>query len=145
MSEQDSRFTDHHGNFNFRIEIEGLDAGGFKSVDGLEVTIAPIEYFNGNSRMPLKRPGRPKIGNLVLHKGYVNTDVLWRWCEEVMGGKISRKSGSVVLLDDSGLEVSRYNFFEAWPSKWSGFKLDGKSDDAVVETLELAVERLERG
>tara|TARA_B100000029_G_scaffold194698_1_gene192726 strand:- start:621 stop:1076 length:456 start_codon:yes stop_codon:yes gene_type:complete len=140
-----ARDRDHFGVFNFRIELEGIDVGGFQSVDGLEVTIDPIEYHISNERMARKRPGRPKLGNLTFTKGYVNTDTLWRWCEEIMNGKVIRKSGSIVLLDDTGMnELCRYNFFEAWPAKWSGFKLDGKSNDASVETLELAIERLER-
>ena len=39
----------------------------------------------------------------------------------------------------------RYNFFEAWPSKWKGFTLDGKGTDVNVEELELICEKLERG
>jgi phage tail-like protein len=136
---------DHYGSFNFRVEIEGLDCGGFRSVQGLEVSVDAIEYHVGDQRMPMKRPGRPKVGNIVLEKGYINTDVLWRWCEEVMNGKVSRKSGSIVLMDDGAMgELTRYNFFNAWPTKWSGFKLEGKGNEAMVETLELAVERIQR-
>ncbi len=91
------------------------------------------------------RPGRPKIGNLKLVKGYVNTDTLWCWCQDIIDGKVKRKSGSVVLLSDSGEEVTRYNFFDAWPTRWSGFRLNGKGSDALVEELELVVERIERG
>jgi hypothetical protein len=32
----------------------------------------------------------------------------------------------------------RYNFFEAWPSKWKGFTLDGKGTDVAVEEIEFA-------
>ena len=136
---------DPFGSFNFRVEIDGLDCGGFRSVQGLEVSIDAIEYHVGDQRMPMKRAGRPKVGNIVLEKGYINTDVLWRWCEEVMNGRISRKSGSIVLMTDNGLgECTRYNFFNAWPTKWSGFKLEGKGNEALVETLELAVERIQR-
>ena len=139
-----ARPSEHVGIFNFRVEIEGLTVGGFRNVEGLELEVEPITYHVSNERMPLKRPGRPKVGNIRLIKGYVNTDTLWRWCEDVRAGNFRRKAGSVVLLNDSGLDVSRYNFFEGWPVKWSGFRFEGKGNDALVEELELAVERIER-
>lgn len=139
------RTIDHYGLFNFRVEIEGLDAGGFKQVEGLEVSIEPIIYHQGNRRMPLKRPGRPTVGNIKLIKGYVASDTLWRWCQQVCDGVVRRKSGSVVLLADDGMrEICRYNFFNAWPTRWSGFRMDGKGTDVMVEELELAVESVKR-
>ena len=59
--------------------------------------------------------------------------------------KVERKAGSVILCADDGTEITRYNFFEAWPSKWKGFTLDGKGTDVNVEELELAVEKIEKG
>jgi phage tail-like protein len=63
----------------------------------------------------------------------------------VIDGKVERKSGSIILLDDAAQEVMRYNFFEAWPCKWKGFSLDGKGSDVNVEEIELAVEKMEKG
>ena len=138
------RSQEHLGAFNFRVEIEGLDVGGFRSVEGLQVKVESITYHQSKVRMPLKRPGRPEVGNIRLIKGYVNSDLLWRWCEQIRSGKIQRKSGSIVLLDDAGHETCRYNFFNAWPTQWSGFKLDGKGSEVLVEELELVVEHIER-
>ena len=139
-----ARSQEHVGAFNFRVEIEGLIVGGFRNVEGLQLKIDPIVYHRSKTRNPLKRPGRPEVGNLRLIKGYVNSDVLWRWCEQIMKGKIIRKSGSIILLNDSGHEQCRYDFFNAWPTQWSGFKLDGKGTDVLVEELELVVEVLKR-
>jgi len=139
-----NRSQEHMGAFNFRVEIEGLFIGGFRNVEGLQLKIDPIIYHRSKTRAPLKRPGRPEVGNLKLTKGYVNSDVLWNWCEQIMKGRIQRKSGSIVLLNDAGHEECRYDFFNAWPTQWSGFKLDGKGTDVLVEELELVVETLKR-
>ena len=38
----------------------------------------------------------------------------------------------------------RWNFFSAWPSKYDGPDFNAKGNDVAIETLTLAVERLER-
>ena len=137
---------DHIGEFGFRVEIEGVSAGHFTKVEGLNISIETIEYQHGDDITPRKRPGRIKVDNVRLIKGYVNTPALYNWCNDVMKGDVSHKSVSVVLLaDDKGTELSRYNLFDVWPCKWSGFKLDGKGQGALVEEIELVCESLQRG
>jgi len=139
-----SRPHDHIGNFNFHLELEGLTAGTFRNVEGLDSETEIIEYQDGDDLVLRKRPGRTKYSNIVLKRGYVASDELWTWRKKVMDGTVERKSGSVILCNDSGEPIMRYNFFEAWPVKWKGFTLDGKGTDSVVEEIELVIERLER-
>ncbi len=140
------RPIDPRGHFNFRVEIEGLDAGGFVSVEGLGMSIDEIEYQDGTHLWPRKRPGRKKFDNLRLKKGVINRSVLFEWMMATMRGELTRKSGSVILLDDTGdgqQPVMRYNFFDAWPKSWSGIRFDGSSQGVQVEEVELVIERLE--
>jgi phage tail-like protein len=139
------RKHDHIGQFNFKVEIEGVTVGAFKNVEGLDSETEVIEYQDGDDIIARKRPGRTKYSNVTLKRGYINTDELWKWRKKVIEGKVERKSGSVILCADDGSEICRYNFFEAWPSKWKGFTLDGKGGDVTVEEVELAVEKIERG
>lgn len=138
------RKHDHIGQFNFRIEIDGVTQAAFKACEGLDSETEIIEYQDGDDITLRKRPGRTKYSNIKLKRGYVSTEELWLWRKKVMDGKVDRKSGSVVLLNDNGQEIMRYNFFEAWPCKWTGFSLDGKGTDVAVEELEFVVERWER-
>jgi phage tail-like protein len=126
------------------LELEGLTAGTFRNVEGLDSETEIIEYQDGDDLVLRKRPGRTKYSNIVLKRGYVASDELWTWRKKVMDGTVERKSGSVILCNDSGEPIMRYNFFEAWPVKWKGFTLDGKGTDSVVEEIELVIERLER-
>lgn len=140
------RDFDHIGNYNFRVEIEGITAGAFRNVEGLESETEVVEFQDGADIVLRKRPGRTKYANIVLKKGYVATADLWEWRRSVIEGHPERKSGSVVLLGDDGQEeLARYNFYEAWPAKWKGFSLDGKGTDVNVEEIELAVEKIEKG
>jgi len=133
------------GNFNFKVEIEGVTQGAFRNVEGLDSETEIVEFQDGDDIILRKRPGRTKYSNITLKRGYINTTELWDWRKKVIEGVVERKAGSVILCADDGSEVMRYNFFEAWPSKWKGFTLDGKGTDVNVEEIELAVEKIERG
>ena len=138
------RQHDPLGNYNFRVEIEGVTQGAFKAVEGLDSSTEVIEYQDGDDLTLRKRPGRTRYSNIVLKRGFVNSDEFWRWRKAVIDGRLERKSGSIILLDDSGGEVIRYNFYEGWPCVWKGFDLDGRGADSSVEEIEIAVERMER-
>ena len=139
------RTHDHIGNFNFKVEIEGVTQAAFRNVEGLDSETEIVEYQDGDDIILRKRPGRTKYSNVTLKRGYINSTELWDWRKEVIDGKVSRKSGSIILCGDDGEEIMRYNFYEAWPCKWKGFTLDGKGTDVNVEEIELAVEKLEKG
>ena len=138
------RKFDHIGNFNFKVEIEGVTQAAFRNVEGLDSETEIIEYQDGDDLVLRKRPGRTKYSNVVLKRGFVNSDDLWQWRKKVIEGKIERKCGSIILCADDNTEVVRYNFFDGWPCKWKGFTLDGKGTDVNVEEIELAVEKIER-
>lgn len=139
------REFDAIGNFNFKVEIEGVTVAAFQEVSGLEVTTEVVEFQDGDSLILRKRPGRTRYSNIVLKRGYTASDELWAWMKKVIDGTVERKSGSVILSADDGSEIVRYNFFEAWPCRWKGFTLDGKGNDVAVEELEIATEKIERG
>ena len=132
------REFDHIGNFNFKVEIEGVTQGAFRNVEGLDSETEVVEFQDGDDIILRKRPGRTKYSNIVLKWGITDD-------REVIDRLVERKSGSIILAADDGSEIMRYNFYEAWPCKWKGFTLDGKGTDVNVEEMELAVEKIERG
>jgi len=136
---------DHFVASLFKVEIEGVTQGAFTAMEGLEIEVDVAQYADGDDRIMRKRPGRIHYGNLVLKRGYVDSDELWAWFKAVLDGKVERKAGSVILCNDAGDEVHRYNFFEGWPCKWKGFTFDARSSDTLVEELHIAVEKIERG
>jgi len=139
------RAHDHIGNRNFKVEIEGVTQGAFAACSGVEANVEVVEYQDGDDIILRKRPGRVTYANIVLRRGYVNTDELWKWTKAVLDGKVVRKAGSIILNDDAGNEITRYNFFEAWPCRWKGFEFDALGTGASIEELEIAVEMVERG
>ncbi len=139
------RGHDHIGNFNFKIEIEGVTQGAFSSVEGVESITEIVEYKDGEDIIVRKRPGKTWYSNIILRRGFTNSEELWKWRKAVIDGKVERRAGSIILSGDDGSEIMRYNFFEGWPCRWSWGPLDGIDNGTAVEELEIAVEKIERG
>ena len=139
------------GSYHFLLEIQGVIndnkviVGGFKSVTGMDSETEIIEFKQGNDLVVRKKPGRTTYANIVLERGYTATDDLFQWRKNIEDGKIDRRSGSIVILDQDGTtEVARYNFYEAWPCKWFVPDMSGDSSAMAIEKVELAVEKVER-
>ena len=139
------------GQYNFLLEIQGVVSdnkiivGGFKSVSGMDSETEVISFKQGNDTVVRKKPGRTTYANIVLERGYTATDDLWQWRKNIEDGKIDRRSGSVIILDQDGqTEVARYNFYEGWPCKWNVPDMDSDSSSMAIEKIEIAVEKVER-
>jgi len=134
---------DHIGNAKFKVEIEGVTQGAFTAVDGMEARTEVVNYADGDD-IARKRPGRTTYSNIILKRGFVNTDELWNWYKAVIDGMVERKSGSLIITAEDHSEIMRYNFFEAWPCRWKSFALDAQGVGTLVEELEIVVEKIER-
>ena len=131
--------------FNFRVEIDGITAGSFRSVSGLSCETEVIEYRSGDDNTIRLLPGRTRCGPIVLTNGLTQSRELWNWYQEVITGNLVRKNGAVVIMDYNKVERARYNFFEAWPSAYEISPLDAGQKDIVIESLTLVVEGIVRG
>jgi len=136
---------DHLVTSKFKVEIEGVTQGAFAALEGIESTTEVVQFTDGDDLILRKRPGRTDYSNIILKRGYTNSDELWNWYKAVVDGKVERKSGSIILCADDGSEIMRYNFFEGWPCRWKSLVLDASKTGALVEELEIAVEKIERG
>jgi phage tail-like protein len=137
--------TDPYGNYNFLVEIDGITRAAFHEVSGFDSTIDVVEHREGGDNLtPRKLPGMTKHSNIVLKWGLSDDTDLYKWHLDASRGNVQRKNGSIVLLDRQGQEKIRWNFVNAWPSKWDGPDFNGEGNDVSIETLELAHEGVER-
>lgn len=131
--------------YNFRVEIEGLTAGGFMEVSGLSVeTTVERKMFGGDNNTEYKFITATKSPDLTLKRGLTDFDQLWNWYLDVTWGKIVRKNGSIYLLDHQGLPVIHWNFTGAYPIKWDGPSFNAASGTVATETLILTHHGLTR-
>ncbi len=137
--------VDPYGNYNFLVEIDGITRAAFHEASGLDSAIDVIEHREGGQNTTtMKLPGLTKYSNIVLKWGATDDTQLYDWHQQCVDGNVTRKNGSVVLLDRQGNEVERWNFMNAWPSKWTGPSFTAEGNDVAIETLELAHESLVR-
>src|SRR4051794_15678875 len=95
--------VDPYGNYNFLVEIDGIARAAFHEVTGFDSTIDVVEHREGGDNLtPRKLPGMTKYANIVLKWGITDDAQLYRWHLDAVKGKISRKNGSIVLLDREG-------------------------------------------
>ena len=143
MAQTGSR-NDPYSAFNFLVEIDGVTVAGFSECGGLTTETDPIEYRNGNEDITVRKlPGLKKYTNINLKRGYTDSKELWEWRKKVMDGKTERQSGSILLLNEAREPALRWNFREAWPSKWAGPSLNAKNNETAIEELEFVVEDLQ--
>ena len=137
---------DHVGAYNFRVEIEGVTAGAFRSVEGLGAETEVIEYQDGDDNFLRKRPGRTKYSNITLKRGYTATDDLWNWWKQVAENPNKPIKRTITLVLDNpetGEEVRRWNLFGCWPKQWKLGGLDDKGEEVVTEEVVFVVEELQ--
>ncbi|NPV90562.1 MAG: phage tail protein [Firmicutes bacterium] len=124
--------------FRFQVEIDGLLVAGFSDVSGLEAQTEIDPYHEGGvndfEHHFIKYTKHPK---LVLKRGATGSRELWDWYDDVTAGIITRKNGSIILLDEKGDEACRWNFFNSFPVRWIGPDLKGSQSNVAIETIEL--------
>jgi phage tail-like protein len=127
------------------VEIDGITRAGFKTCSGLETSQTAGEYREGTDRSLYKRkiPGLVSAPEISLSRGITNDPELWQWRSKLANGVVDRRNMSIVLVDDTGKDIIRWNLRNCWPTKWTGPSLDATSDELAIETLDIAHEGLE--
>lgn len=138
--------TDPFRNFNFLVEIDGIAQGTFIECSGLGATTEVIETREGGDNTTVRKlPGKTTYTDITLKWGLSASQELWKWREQVIHGTVARKNGSVVVYDLANrTEVARWNFVDAWPSKWEGAAFNAKGNDLAIDTLVLSHEGIAR-
>jgi len=146
MAETGKR-VDPFGGFNFLVEIDGITRAAFQEASGFESEIDVTDFREGGDNTTMRKlPAMTKYTNISLKWGVTDDHDLYDWHRLWVTGdpEAKRKNGSIVLLDRQGQEKLRWNFFNAWPSKWTGPTFNAEGTDTAIETLELAHEGVER-
>jgi phage tail-like protein len=134
--------------YSFGVEISGVTIAQFKEVNGLGIAVGVIEHRAnqvGGQPVLQKLPGSVHYDDIHLSRGKVADPAFWSWIKTVQDGQIdqARKDGSIVLFDFSHGEVTRFNFFGGWPSRVEIGKLAAGADQVLLESVTIAIDRLE--
>ena len=138
--------VDPFRNFNFLVELEGIAQASFIECTGLGATTEVIETREGGDNSTVRKlPGKTTYSDLTLKWGMTSNTDLCDWHQQIIDGIVTRKNGSIVVFDlTNQTEVARWNFVNAWPTKWEGSHFNAKGSDLAIETLVLAHEGITR-
>jgi phage tail-like protein len=140
------RDADPYVGFLFRVEILGLQVGGFSQVSGLEREVQTEDFREGGlNDYTHKLATVTKYQNLSLKRGIADATELWRWHQDVVNGKIEKRQINIVLTDPLGQEKWRWVFEKAYPVKWSGAEFNASSNAVFVESVEFVHNGIKRG
>lgn len=139
------RKKDPYLSFRFRVEIDGIENGGFTEVSGLQAEVEVFDYREGGVNEFIHKLAGPVRypSNVTLKHGLMEADRIWKWEQEMLDGRIERHNMSIILMDAAGRDKWRWEFKKAYPVRWSGPDLRASTAEVAIETLELAHQGLE--
>lgn len=130
--------TDPYSVFNFVIEVNGTQVGGFSEVAGLSAETETEDFREGGINDYVHKLAKlSKYSNLTLKRGITDRQELWQWHQDVLNGIIERRTVSVILQNQSAEEKWRWVFYDAYPVKWSSSDLSATGNNVAVESVEL--------
>jgi phage tail-like protein len=133
----------------FGVEFQGQVVGAFRECTGMGSENEVVEYKASGPKGEFvikKVPGRMKWNNITLKRGITDAMDMWKWRKMIEDGEIdaARKNGSIVMYNQSGQEVARWDFVNAWPSKLSGPTANANNNEVGIEELEITHEGYKR-
>ncbi len=133
----------------FGVEFQGQVSGAFRECTGLGSENDVVEYKASGPKgefVMKKVPGRMKWNDITLKRGITDTMDMWKWRQKVEEGKIeeARKNGSVVMFNQQGQEIARWDFVQAWPSKITGPTANAGTNDVAIEEMAITHEGYKR-
>jgi phage tail-like protein len=139
------RIVDPFATFKFHVEVGNITEAAFTECSGLEMSTEVYEYAEGGlNEYVHKFPGRTKISNVTLKRGFATSNELFNWYKEmeqniINGKRFDFRQVTITLYSSAELgKKVRWTLDKAFPVKWSGPSF--KTDEAAIaiETLELA-------
>lgn len=146
--------------FYLGLELDGsydsvdgifLECRGFqRTQEVIEICeVTAQQWGQGQSKgrvVRTKLPGNVKNGNLTLRRGMTFSVTFWKWFKQIQDGNWGkqRKDASLVIYDQTSVEIARFNLFRAWPTSYKITDVNARSGEIEVEEIEIAYEEFER-
>lgn len=126
------------GRFLMVIDKFDYDLGAWSKVNGLGVTFDTCEYRVGDETGVWSMPGLAKYSKISLSRATCfESRTVQEWLTET-SKKPEPLSGSIKLLDWTGIPIVEWTLKAFYPVGWKIGDLDPKAQNVVVETLDIA-------
>jgi phage tail-like protein len=134
--------------FSFFVEIDGIRCVKFREASGLEWRADP-DSFNegGNNAGQVHLVGRGTFTPLRLKKGFFGASgEFYDWMKALMDGgstAIKRATVSVVVQNEAGDEIGRFDLFGAFMTRYAGPGFNAMDSQVAFEEVEIVYDRFE--
>lgn len=143
---------DRHGPLRtgrFKVELDDVEVPGWQSVTIPSSTTEKGEYRDGTDPdYSRKLWGRTTYDDLEMERGAQEGDTrIFDWRQAVINGQVddARKNIAVILQDEEGQDILRWEFTDAWPSEYSPPELNAGDDaEIATESIVVAFDKMER-
>ncbi len=131
-------------NYNFAVQIDGMDELHFSEVTGLSVEVQAILFRSGTDLGTGAKvlPGRISYEPVSLERGLARDLALWEWLSTIEGGQTDMRNVTISVLDEEHEPAIAFRLTSAWPSRLQLGRLDGLGNGVAIEKLTLTYERL---
>lgn len=134
----------------YSVEIDGITIASFTEVSGVNIECKPVEVvhsaFPDGSTGLLSYPGVVNYGDITLKMGKIeNASQFYDWLQMVVESKFTEalRNGTIVQLppekDTPNFDGDRWDFINAWPTKWEIATSGAGQAAVVIESLTLKV------
>ncbi len=130
--------------FYFKVIFEEVNEkyeAGFQEVSGLNIKLQTEEIAEGGeNRFKYKLPSPAKYTNLLLKRGLVSSEPFMKWIAGALDlqAKITTKTINLILVDEHGLQLVSWTFYNAYPVSVHVSNLNPIENNYAIETMELA-------
>ena len=117
----------------------------FQKVRGLSAEVTTTDLKEGGQNLyNQKLPTGISYGNLSLERGVVLGSPLAAEVNVALSlFRFAPSSVLVSLLSESGVPITSWFFYKAFPVKWTTADLDATDKNVLIETIELAYARMQ--
>ena len=137
--------------FNFLVQLDPAGdpndpAAGFQECSniGMEVTVAEYRTGNMKENSVMKVTGMNKATDVTLKRGVIGVLDLYAWLNDIRNGnQRALKDVTVTMLSEDRVPVLEWRLLRARITKCTYGPLNAKGNDAAMEEMVLAYERLE--
>ena len=136
---------DPFATFKFHVEIGDIKEAAFSDCSGIEMATDVFEYQEGGlNEYSHKLPGRVKLSNVTLKRGFATSNELYNWYFEMeqdllTGNSITLRQVAITLYSTATQEETmRWTLNDAFPVKWVGPTFKTGEAAVAIESLEFA-------
>ena len=117
----------------------------FRKVSGLSSSVSTTEIKEGGQNVASHHlPDKIQHDNLVLERGLVvGSPLVIEFNTTMSLFKFAPSNVLVTLLSEESVPLASWLCMKAYPVKWSVSDLDAEANQVVIETMELAYQRLQ--